>query len=81
MYKNDVEELLAEKCSDDLMEHGKRAETMAELAHQQKIGFHPAYANLENAAVNGIHTIDPYAHLREKTQMERTPEGWGKLLG
>ncbi len=76
MDKQELREQLAEKCSDDLMEHGNRMKEFAGMMHTKKIGMHPAYANAENAAVRGIHAVDPYAHLREKSQMERTPEGW-----
>lgn len=64
--KEEIEELLAEKCHEDLIQIGKRAEMMANMG--LGMGSTP---NPENAARKAILNKDPYAHLREKTQMKR----------
>jgi len=68
-YSEEFTEELSEKCHEDLLEIGRRAETMSRLSPNTEFG------NQENVAINAILRKDPYAADREKTEMRRDFQG------
>lgn len=72
--KEDKLEAISEKAHEDLLEIGRQAEQMVNMHVLPNTAENPS-SNPENAAVNAILRKDPYAHLREKTEMRRDDQG------
>jgi len=73
MDKQEIREMAAKKSHNDLIEHGSQVEKFNEF--RLDTAQNPV-SNSENAALNAMQKIDPFCHLREKTQMKRSSDGW-----
>jgi len=72
-------EAIDQKAHSDLFEHGHMHEQMVNTARETQLIHNPQnpLPNEKNAALNAMEKIDPYAHLREKTQMQRKEDAHG----
>jgi hypothetical protein len=78
MDKQKKMELLDQKAHSDLFEHGHFHEQMVETIRGNQLMHNPQnpFPNENNAALRAMQKIDPYAHLRDKTQMRKVNGRW-----
>lgn len=75
MNKDEILEAIAEKAHDTLIEVGRKAEESPFAGMMPNTAQNPT-PNKENRALRAMQKIDPYAHLREKTQMRKVGRRW-----
>jgi hypothetical protein len=74
--KEEILESIAEKAHESLIDVGRRAEQMDLM--RLNTAQNPA-PNNENKALRAMQKIDPYAHLRDKTQMRKVNGRWSLM--
>jgi len=74
--KEEILESIAEKAHESLIDVGRRAEQTDLM--RLNTAQNPAL-NDENKALRAMQKIDPYAHLRDKTQMRKVNGRWSLM--